>query len=414
MLSVKKSILFISLFIISLSAFAHFGEAITRNMIIEPTNNKDSIVVHIRSPAPLILLPPNWAGIDKQQRIPFTKIEKTELGILYYLDEVDIREHISRFKEIIMKEFYLKTTNGKRLEYNVGKIKIHNFHDRPAFNNLDNAYISMSGEMFPNNPLELFDAVIDFSVTFSGADFSEDIFLVSTAGEKFKATDWLVNVITYPKSMNIEVKTIPGTLNEGVLLNHSSSSFIDFFTMGIEHIFTGMDHMLFIVLMTLSCSTMMLFFKNVTGFTLGHMITLTLGATISTLEGTWFIPMIELAIAMTILYMAAINLVKRSDISHWFVSFFIGLIHGFGFSFLMNKVFVQNQGVDLHSLLGFNLGIEAGQVLLYGGLMLIFTLIEWLEFKWLKQWRKGVAVISIIISLVWIYQRTMVLIPTLI
>ncbi|WP_394387999.1 hypothetical protein [Shewanella woodyi] len=80
----------------------------------------------------------------------------------------------------------------------------------------------------------------------------------------------------------------------------------------------------------------------------------------------------------------------------------------------MNKVFVQNQGIDLQSLLGFNLGIEAGQVLLYGGLILIFTLIEWLEFKWLKQWRKGVAMISIIISLVWIYQRTMVLIPTLV
>lgn len=215
MLSVKKTMLLISLFIMPLSAFAHFGEAITRNIIVEPINNNDLIIIHVRSPAPLILLPSNWAGIDKQQPIPFTKIEKNGTEALYYLDEVDIREQLPQFKKIIMKEFYLKTAEGKRLEYKVGKIKIHNFHDRPVFNNLDNAYIAMSGEVFPNNPLELFDVVIDFSVTFSGADFSEDIFLVSTAGEKFKATDWLVNVITYPKSVNIEVKIIPGTLSEG-------------------------------------------------------------------------------------------------------------------------------------------------------------------------------------------------------
>src|SRR5205814_5753179 len=73
--------------------------------------------------------------------------------------------------------------------------------------------------------------------------------------------------------------------------------------------------------------------------------------------------LVESVIALSIAFVAAENLAPRPAISRrWMVSFVFGLMHGFGFSSALRELGLTREGLAL-SLLGFNVGVEAGQAL---------------------------------------------------
>jgi hydrogenase/urease accessory protein HupE len=131
-----------------------------------------------------------------------------------------------------------------------------------------------------------------------------------------------------------------------------------FFLLGIEHILTGYDHLLFLLALVLRGGNVLSLLKIVTAFTIAHSITLALAAlNIVTLPDR----LVESVIALSIAYVAAENLFLRKAVSHrWAVSFLFGLVHGFGFSAVLREMGLPRQGLML-SLLNFNLGVEAGQ-----------------------------------------------------
>lgn len=146
-----------------------------------------------------------------------------------------------------------------------------------------------------------------------------------------------------------------------------------FFPLGIEHILTGYDHLLFLLALILRGGNLVSLLKIVTAFTVAHSITLALAAlNIVTLPER----LIEATIALSIAYVAAENLFLKRPVSHrWAVSFLFGLVHGFGFSNVLRELGLPKDGL-LWSLLNFNLGVEFGQA---AAIIAVLPVLIWLR-----------------------------------
>ncbi len=137
-----------------------------------------------------------------------------------------------------------------------------------------------------------------------------------------------------------------------------------YFVLGIEHILSGYDHLLFVLSLVLLLGGGWVVARTVTAFTLAHSITL-VGATLGFL-GVSQRP-VEICIALSIVFLA-VEVVKR-DPAHprlseripWVVAFLFGLLHGFGFAGALAEIGMPEGEVPV-ALLTFNLGVEAGQL----------------------------------------------------
>jgi len=126
-----------------------------------------------------------------------------------------------------------------------------------------------------------------------------------------------------------------------------------FFRLGVEHILTGYDHLLFLGALLLRGGRLLSLFKIITAFTVAHSITLALAV-----FGLVAAPerLVECVIAASIVYVALENVFLRDAPSQrWVVSFLFGLVHGFGFASALSPLHLPPRHLAL-ALLGFNLG----------------------------------------------------------
>jgi hypothetical protein len=152
---------------------------------------------------------------------------------------------------------------------------------------------------------------------------------------------------------------------------------VSYLHQGIEHILLGYDHLLFVVALILPGGTILSLLGIVTAFTIAHSITLALSVLgVVTLPG-WIV---EPVIAFSIAYVAFENLRMRRALSRrWGVSFIFGLVHGFGFAGALAEVGLPSAGLA-SALIGFNLGVEAGQALVVA--IVLPLLIAMRKFPW--------------------------------
>jgi len=135
-----------------------------------------------------------------------------------------------------------------------------------------------------------------------------------------------------------------------------------FVVLGIEHILSGTDHLLFLLCLVVPVRRLRDIVPVITAFTIAHSVTLIGSAMGLAPRGAWFSPLVEAAIAGSIVYTAIENIVARTIGRRWLISSLFGLIHGFGFSNALGDS-LQFAGQHLLlSLLAFNVGIEAGQL----------------------------------------------------
>ena len=148
-----------------------------------------------------------------------------------------------------------------------------------------------------------------------------------------------------------------------------------FFRLGVEHILTGYDHLLFLLALLLRGGRLLSLLKIITAFTVAHSITLALAVLgVVTIPGR----VVEPAIAASIVWVALENLLRRDAPSQrWLVSFVFGLVHGFGFASAIEPLGLPPARLAL-ALVGFNLGVEAGQALV---VVLLLPLLLWMRGK---------------------------------
>ena len=153
-----------------------------------------------------------------------------------------------------------------------------------------------------------------------------------------------------------------------------------YFGLGWEHIISSdaLDHQLFIA--AIAAIYLLKDWKQVlilvTAFTIGHSLTLALSVMdVVRFNRNW----VEFLIPCTIVITAFSNLFQkkftpRSIRINYFIALFFGLIHGMGFANSIRPMLAKDQGI-LYSLLGFNVGLEAGQIMVVLILLLLAHLI---------------------------------------
>lgn len=184
----------------------------------------------------------------------------------------------------------------------------------------------------------------------------------------------------------------------------SHTAFFDFLKLGIEHIVTGYDHLLFLFALLIVTHSIWPAISIITFFTIAHSITLALaGLNLIELPSSF----VEPFIAATIMYVALENLLRGDHPKgrHW-LTFGFGLIHGFGFASVLREMDISSgdSGILL-PLLSFNLGIEIGQI----SVAIVILPIIWQLNNRLAiagKFLKGCSVLVALMGLYWFLERT--------
>ena len=203
-------------------------------------------------------------------------------------------------------------------------------------------------------------------------------------------------------------------------LNHVSpwSAFVEYLRAGIWHIWSGIDHLLFLLSLLLpavlvrrqnrwdavpiAAPAFLNIVKVVTAFTLAHSITLSLAAfDVIRLPSR----LTESVIATSIIIAALNNVFPKVTEGRWRIAFAFGLLHGFGFASVLAEMGLPT-GARLISLVAFNLGVEAGQLVVVLAVMPLAYLLRATHFyrRGIMPW--GSSAIACL-ALFWLVQRAM-------
>jgi len=171
-----------------------------------------------------------------------------------------------------------------------------------------------------------------------------------------------------------------------------------YFKLGVKHIFLGYDHIAFLLAL-LFVKRFVDLVKVITAFTVAHTLTLALAV----LQIVKVSPqMVEVAIAVTIMYVAAENLWTTSTRHRWMLTFGFGLIHGFGFANVLRELGLPSKGLA-RSLLAFNVGVEVGQIVIVGAL---WPLLWWISQQpWAARFRVGLSAVIFLCGASWFVER---------
>jgi HupE / UreJ protein len=165
-----------------------------------------------------------------------------------------------------------------------------------------------------------------------------------------------------------------------------------FVLLGVEHILSGYDHLLFLFGLLLRGGGWLGLAKIITAFTLAHSITLGLAALdVVTLPDR----LVEAVIALSIAAVAAENLVRHPVVPRrWLVSFVFGLVHGFGFSSALRELDLPGHELLL-SLFGFNAGVELGQAMVVAAALPGLALVRNTRWEPRMVWSSSLAILLV-------------------
>ncbi len=194
---------------------------------------------------------------------------------------------------------------------------------------------------------------------------------------------------------------------------------------GIWHIWIGLDHILFIVALILPAvvrrrkemvkanrssiynwypverfkPAFFYILKIITFFTIAHTITLSLASLKIIVLPSWFV---ESVIALSIGLAAYHNIKPIFKGKDWIIAFVFGLFHGFGFASVLGDLGFNGEHLTL-SLLGFNIGVEIGQVAIIAAIFPILYFMR--KLKIYPKFLVYLSALLIIISIYWIIER---------
>ncbi len=183
----------------------------------------------------------------------------------------------------------------------------------------------------------------------------------------------------------------------------------DYLHLGIEHIFTGYDHLSFLFGLLIIAGArsfragIRYVIGIVTAFTVAHSITLLCAG-----FGLFSLPsrFVEPAIALSIAYVAVENLINPAPRFRWLITFCFGLVHGFGFASVLRDIGLPASGLAL-SLLSFNVGVELGQLVVVALCFPILTLIARSKEGYDRFVRVGGSCVLASLATFWFFERVL-------
>src|SRR5919106_4251591 len=244
-----------------------------------------------------------------------------------------------------------------------------------------------------------FDAHLTYAITSPNSQFTIQTAVAPELKDYLKLTIRFLPLGEEGRAMVITSRSGRITLNPRWY--EAAAGFV---VLGIAHILSGFDHLLFLLCLVIPLRSVREILAIVTAFTVAHSFTLLGSAYDLAPEGTWFPPFVETAIAASIVYMALENIVGADLRRRWLITGLFGLVHGFGFAYgLREKLQFAGRHL-LVSLFSFNVGIEIGQLLVLAVTLPALALL----LRYVLAGRIGVIILSAIIANVawdWMVER---------
>jgi hypothetical protein len=262
-----------------------------------------------------------------------------------------------------------------------------------AFETYDKAVANVLGPGLPASTdlawqQAMLDVMLEYPITSDSARFSIDptwarLGVRTTTVLRFRPANGSERAFEYLGD--------PGLIR---LDPHWYQAATQFVVMGFEHILDGIDHLLFVFCLVIPFRRVRPLVAIITSFTVAHSITLIASAAGLAPTALWFPPLIEVLIALSIVYMALENIVGPRLGRRALIAFGFGLVHGFGFSFALRES-LQFAGEHLAtSLVAFNVGVELGQLAVLAVALPALALF----FKHVVAERMGTIILSAIVA----------------
>jgi hydrogenase/urease accessory protein HupE len=206
-------------------------------------------------------------------------------------------------------------------------------------------------------------------------------------GLEYTITDALVS-LSFANDQNIQEILRP---RSPVLVIHLTGTgkvpVPAYLKLGIEHILTGFDHLSFVLGLVLLVRSRLTLIKTITAFTVAHSLTLAAAAlkwvhvNPSVIEALVAFSIVFVALELVRAYRGQFGLTARYP---WVIAFTFGLLHGFAFAGSLAQIGLPEHNIPL-SLLLFNVGVEMGQLLFVGVVLMVIELLKRLPRR-LPRW----------------------------
>ncbi|NOU70349.1 hypothetical protein GC098_02675 [Paenibacillus sp. LMG 31458] len=183
----------------------------------------------------------------------------------------------------------------------------------------------------------------------------------------------------------------------------TSRTLLQYAWLGMKHIWTGYDHLIFLLSLLIVAAGWRDALRIVTAFTAAHSVTLLLTATEMIRVNS---RLIEIFIALSIAYVAAENWFIRRRTNapryRWLLTFAFGLVHGMGFAGALQEMGLPSRNF-ISSLLSFNAGIEIGQLAIVAAVLPLLLQIR--SRKWYSPFAIGLSAVLFALGVAWAVQR---------
>src|SRR6202171_2802776 len=262
-----------------------------------------------------------------------------------------------------------------------------------SFASYEEAVAHVIGSRLPENMelywnQQLLDVLFEYTIASDRSTFSIEPRLARLGLRVVTALQFLPPV---GASRAFEFHGNPGLVRLDPRWFHAALRFVE---LGFLHILDGTDHLLFILCLVIPFRGLRPLIVLVTSFTVAHSITLIASAFGLAPSALWFPPLIETLIAISIIYMALENIVGSNVQRRWMITFAFGLVHGFGFAFVLGETLQFAGSHLLTALLSFNIRVEIGQLLV---VLLLVPALD-LLFRFVVPERIGTIIVSVLVA----------------
>ena len=375
--------------------------------------------IRVLARTPLAYLIADKLGSIQEDGLPSPAPFSTNLvidGVLNHkLDSDQLRNNPKGLAKFFADALIIKIGEQK-LNPVIGRVVAYPINKQKPFSKLTEAEDSFKGEVYNSKYEEAFigDTIIDIELIYPIQDDVKKFSIQSLLNPNLPKQEETANLIIdhYNKKPNIH--RITGLLNQPVIITNSAlKAFFTFVVNGFKHILEGYDHILFILCLIVGAQNLTSLFWRITGFTVGHSITISFGFFNIIPNYVWFIPFIETTIALTIIYAAFLALFGKEHKNIILVTGLIGLLHGFGFSFILSEILSIDSANLWQSLLGFNVGVEHGQLLIGIIVWPCLLIISKILPRYIVHIKWAILIPCIFISSIWFGERTIQLISSI-
>lgn len=400
------------------SASSHFKLNLNVR-VLHVEHLSDGLRVYMRLPMPYLVA--HLLGeVDENglpSPAPYTSNRLEEGKLVHYVDVAQLKDSMEGLASLAEPGLHI-AVDGKSLDTKVARIRVYKNGTQPDFATLENARQAFQGkQVFVELEQGVYvgDTTVDVQFRYTSTDTVYQYELSSVLNPGLPDQDETANLILDYSPGGIQVFRKRGLLHEPVVVTRSVfDAVLTFIKEGVKHILEGLDHVLFVICLVLGAMLLKPLLWRVTGFTIGHSITLSLGFFGFVPTAAWFVPAVETGIALSIVYVAVVAILpdirptfqkSKNEWSVVAVTGLIGLLHGLGFSFVLQNILQVTSPNIWQSLLAFNIGVEIGQVSIVLFAWLVFYLIGKLGVRAAKINRLLVAGICAFTGLYWVLER---------